>query len=714
MHQPTNNKTKVIGHPMSDLKAQLPTLKGIVAVCILSGLLTFNSVLAQEDSLKQNFKQAEIATVIEAVAKVTGHNFVIDPRVKGKVTLIAPEAMNKAALYQTLLTILNVHGYTAVPGENVTKIVPANLARDQLPYRAQGEGNESWVSEVITVNNVAASKLVAVLRPLVAREGHLVALAESNKLIVTDTVANIQRIKSVLRRVDVDTQSGYETIKLENASAEEVTKTLRNILPKGSGTSASVSFDERTNRLILMGDENKRLMMRTLIAELDVMVPTQGRVQVLYLRYAKAIDLVPVLQKLSSNRSLLATVSDEGELASVVDGQGGESLMIKSGLPRLDDKGLQERISIEADERMNALVISAPPSMVSALKEVVKQLDIRRAQVLIEAIFVEISETKAADLGVEWGAYTDNVAGLVNFSGTLPALLSGDITTQISALGRGVTTGVGSVDSKGRGWGALIRALNGDSNSNVLATPSLLTLDNEEAEIVVGREVPFQTGSYTSTASSVTNPFSTIERKNVGLKLKVKPQINEGNEIYLDIDQEVSDVLPKDEAVDIQTTKRQIKTRVIVGDGKVIVLGGLINERETEVVSKVPGLGDLPLVGGLFRSKSVEREKVNLMIFLRPIIVRNNELSDYYSRKKYSAIQQDQDQMLQKFDTNMLEGLRPRLPTIEQWERGESSTPMAPKPSETGSNPILPSQPVMEKPQKEFVIDASTDELLGL
>ena len=715
--QSQNDKTELIGHVMKKLKAILRTLGLVGSIAFSSLILTSNYAVAEEASLKQNFKQADISTVIEAVAKVTGHNFVIDPRVKGKVTLIAPEAMNKDALYQTLLTILNVHGYTAVPSENVIKIVPANLARDQLPYRVKGEGNESWVSEVITVNNVAASKLVAVLRPLVAREGHLVALAESNKLIVTDTVSNIQRIKNVLRRVDVDSQSGYEIVELENASAEEVAKTLRNVLPKGSGTSAKVSFDERTNRLILIGDENKRLMLRTLIAELDVIVPTQGRVQVIYLRYAKAADLVPVLQKLSSNRSLMASATEEngvGEGVSASDGAEGKPAITTNVSQRLDDKGLQDRISIEADERMNALVISAPPSMVSALKDVVKQLDIRRAQVLIEAIFVEISETKAADLGVEWGAYTDNIAGLVNFSGTLPALLSGDIATQAAALGRGVTTGFGEVNSDGKGWGALIRALNGDSNSNVLATPSILTLDNEEAEIVVGREVPFQTGSYTSTATSVTNPFSTIERKNVGLKLKVKPQINEGNEIYLDIDQEVSDVLPKDEAVDIQTTKRQIKTRVIVGDGKVIVLGGLINERETEVVSKIPGLGDLPLVGGLFRSKSNEREKVNLMIFLRPVIVRDNAQSDYYSRKKYSMMQRDQDNMLQKYDSSMLEGLRPRLPTIQQWERGEPSTPLPPKSADTKSTPVESKVTLVEPPKSEFVIDAGTDELLGL
>ncbi|MEA3405613.1 MAG: type II secretion system secretin GspD [Pseudomonadota bacterium] len=701
---------------MKNVKSILRTWSFAGLVSLSSLMLSSNVAMAGE-GLKQNFKQADISTVIEAVAKVTGHNFVIDPRVKGKVTLIAPESMSEDALYQTLLTILNVHGYTAVPGDNVIKVVPANLARDQLPYRAKSEdGNESWVSEVITVKNVAASKLVAVLRPLVAREGHLVALAESNKLIVTDTIANIQRIKSVLRRVDVDTQSGYEIIELQNASAEEVAKTLRNVMPKGTGTTVKVSYDERSNRVILVGDKAKRVMMRTLVAELDVKVPTQGRVQVIYLRYAKAVDLVPVLQKLATNRSLLASSSEDaapGVTAALVS-KDKPKTVTKDISPSLDNKGLQERISIEADERMNALVISAPPSMVSALKDVVKQLDIRRAQVLIEAILVEVSESKAAELGVEWGANGPNGAGLINFTGTIPALLSGDIATQAAAIGRGVTTGLGEVGDNGYGWGALIRALNGDTNSNVLATPSILTLDNEEAEIVVGREVPFQTGSYTSTTTTVSNPFSTIERKNVGLKLKVKPQINEGDEIYLDIDQEVSDVLPKGEAVDIQTTKRQIKTRVIVGDGKVIVLGGLIDEREVEVVSKVPGLGDIPGLGALFRSKTNEREKVNLMIFLRPVIVRDNAQSDYYSRKKYSLMQRDQDHMLQKYDSGMLHGLRPRLPTIEQWQKGEPSTPIGVQP-EAKEEPLDVSEKAKEEAESQtYIVSPEVDELLDL
>jgi len=303
--------------------------------------------------------------------------------------------------------------------------------------------------------------------------------------------------------------------------------------------------------------------------------------------------------------------------------------------------------------------------------------------VLIEAILVEITETKQAELGIEWGAAGPNGVGLIDFSGTLPTLLGniGNPLAQASALQRGSNVIAGEIGANGRGWGALLRALDSDSGANILSTPTLLTLDNEEAEIVVGKEVPFQTGSYTSsgtagTAGVPTNPFNTIDRKNVGLSLKVKPQINEGNEVFLEIDQEVSDVIPKGDAVDIQTSKRQIKTSVMVGDGNIIVLGGLLTERETEVESKVPFLGDIPGLGALFRSTSSQREKVNLMVFLRPVIVRNSEMSSYYSRLKYSSMQEAQAEVL-KSDKSLLEGLRPKMRTEQEWH---DSAPVLPQP----------------------------------
>jgi general secretion pathway protein D len=658
-------------------------IKILMILAVTIGLNSLANAVTSSESekvmLKQNFQNVDIRVVIEAISKLTGKNYIIDQRVKGKVTLIAPEPMSADSLNEILLSILRVHGYIAIPGEDAISIIPANLARDRIPFNSnKPTAKDNWVTEVIRIKHISAAKLVAVLRPIVAREGHLVALQESNNLIVTDSIKNIGRIKKIVSKVDVNTAEGYEIVKVRYGSAEEMVKTIKSIMHKPvSGQAIKINFDERSNNIVLSGDSKIRKGIIALIHKLDVVVESAGRVQVVYLRYAKAEDLVPVLQKISTNRSLLNSVDASNPSIKPVNG--------RNKVTQLDSKTLKDSISIEADERMNAVVISAPPQILTALKGVIKQLDIRRAQVLIEAVFVEISEDKKAQLGIEWAVNGPNGVGMIDFSGTIPALIGAavspttNVAGAISSLGQGTSILAGQFSSDNTGWGALIRALNSDTGSNVLATPSIMTLDNEEAEIVVGREVPFTTGSYTSGNTGGTNPFSTVERKNVGLKLKVKPQINEGNEVFLEIDQEVSDVLPKGDAVDLQTSKRQIKTKVIVGDGNVIVLGGLLTEKETEVISKVPLLGDIPLLGALFTSRQSKREKVNLMVFLRPIIIRDNLMSNYYSRKKYSAIRDYQQQILEK-DIGLLEGLRPRLKPLKQWKKeGKPQKKSSPK-----------------------------------
>lgn len=647
----------------------LPPLLKVALVAFMFMLLS-QQAWSQTNQLNQNFRDVEIANVIEAVAKVTGHNFIIDPRVRGKVTLIAPEAMSPESLYQTLLAILNVHGFVAVPSGEVIKVIPANLARDQLPYSRPSDYGEAWVTEVVVVEHVEASKLVAILRPLVAREGHLVALAESNRLIMTDTVDGIERIKAILDEIDIRVDAEVDVIQIKHAPVEELARSLSNVFPEGQANPVKVSFDQRSNRLILSGDAQSRLSYRAIVAELDVPLAKDGRLQVVYLQYAKAADLVPLLQNLASNQSLIETGENAAENAPE---QGAEIRQ----RPR-QNNDLQDRISIQADERMNAVIISAPPEVIVSLRSVIQQLDIRRAQVLIEAIIVEISETKSAQLGVDWASLGPSGIGLLNLSGNLPGVLAAGASGDAGLLpdgvpGRGLTAAVGQTTSTG-GWGALINALRNDSGANILSTPTLLTLDNEEAEIIVGREVPFRTGNY-STASGGSNPFTTIERKNVGLKLKVRPQINQGNEVYLDIENEISDVLPTNQdAADLETSKRQLKTSVIVGDGDTIVLGGLLSERETDNTSRVPGLSSIPLLGSLFRFQGSQREKVNLMIFLRPVIVRDQNMGNYYSRKKYQQIQQHQDQMHES-ESALIQGLRPKLPTLEQMDEGKATAP---------------------------------------
>ena len=693
----------------------IKSMRRLVGLSLFPAIVLFCNQSYAEGTLKQNFKQADINTVIESVAKITGKNFIIDPRVKGKVTFIAPEGMKADALYDSFLAVLNVYGYAAVQGDGVIKIIPVNLARDQIPYRGWDEYGEEWVTEVINVKYVNAGKLVAVLRPLVAKEGHLVAQTESNKLIVSDTVSNINRIKSILKRVDVDVRGAFEVISVKHTSVTDLSKTLKSVLPKGqAGTEVTIGFDERTNRLILSGDEIKRMMLRALVADLDHPVDAEGGAQVIYLRYAKAADMAKVLQKIAGNK-LFQLADETGGQAEVKSASNGAKKANSIATSALDKTELEKQISIQADERMNALIISAPTPVLNGLKRVIKQLDIRRAQVLIEAIFVEVSVEKSAQLGVDWILNSENGVGLVNFSGILPSLglaaASGGATTSVD-VGSGTSLVFGEIDSQNRGWGALIKAFNSDTDSNILATPSILTLDNEEAEILVGREVPFQTGSYTSTTTSVSNPFSTIERQNVGLQLKVKPQINEGNEVYLEIDQEVSDVLPRGEAVDVQTRKRQIKTKVIVGDGDMVVLGGLIDEKESENNSKVPGLAEVPLFGNLFKSSSNSRERSNLMVFIRPVIIRNKQMSDYYSRQKYSYIYDEQKAMLSKDDKGLLgEGLRPKMPTIEQWQK--DGTGKVPDSSESPMT-VNKVETKADDEKEQLIYTTTTEELLGL
>lgn len=433
------------------LKTHLWRVIALAGLVVSMAFFRVQAAGIQQNEIQQNFRDVEISSVIEAVAKITGQNFIIDPRVRGKVTLIAPEPMSGDALYQTLLAILNVHGFVAVPSGEVTKIIPANLARDQLPYiRAQDRG-EAWVTEVVEVENVEASKLVAILRPLVAREGHLVAMAESNRLIVTDTVDGLARIKAILKQVDINNHAEFEVIRPQHAPAEELVRTLKSVLGTGSAQSpigARINFDERSNRIILTGDTSSRLSMRALIAELDVPVAQDGRVQVVYLQYAKAKDLVPLLQQLATNQSLIESSQAQ---AGSTEGSG------ESRAPRMrTTQSMQDRISIQADERMNAIVLSAPPEVVVALRSVINQLDIRRAQVLIEAIIVELTEERAAQLGVDWAAIGSSGAGLFNLSGNLPGALTAGATGNVAALpegvvGRGATAVVGSGSTRS-GW----------------------------------------------------------------------------------------------------------------------------------------------------------------------------------------------------------------------------------------------------------------------
>ena len=626
----------------------------VLGVFLLGVALTAPTLAAP---VTLNLKDAEINALVESMSVLTGKNFIVDPRVKGRVTIISSKPMDEKELYEVFLAVLGVHGFAAIPSGNVIKIVPAAGAKQEnVPTVDQRSGAEpdQIVTRVIQVQNVSAAQIVPILRPLIPPQGHLAAYTPTNVLIISDAAANVERIASIIARVDLASNEEVEIVPLRHASATEIVRVLT-ALEQGrakadpaaaAGALPRMVADERTNSVLLSGDKASRLRLRALILHLDTPVDGSGNTQVIYLRYAKAKNLVTVLQGVSKSLSNEATRNTPTSSQVGGTAPGGSSSSGGAGL-----------VDIQADEATNSLVITAPPELIRPLRTVIAQLDVRRAQVLVEAVIAEISAEKTAELGVQWIAGTNNVVGftnlntgnssLANIIGLALQANSGTLT-DTSLLPEGMHLGIGDF-SQGNPFGALISALAKDADTNVLSTPTVVTMDNEEAEIIVGQNVPFVTGSYTTSTStssttSVGNPFQTIQREDVGIKLKVKPQINEGNAVKLEIAQEVSNVVPTANAATQgpTTNKRSIKTNVLVENGQILVLGGLIDDSLNQSAQKVPLLGDIPLLGNLFRYRSTDKLKRNLMVFLHPIILRDPGQGTLYTSDKYSYIRDQQ------------------------------------------------------------------------
>jgi general secretion pathway protein D len=556
--------------------------------------------------------------------------------------------MDSEEVYQVFLSILKVHGFAAVPSGAVIKIVPdVNAKQDGIPTVGDDDARvgDEMVTRVVQVENVAAAQLVPILRPLVPQQGHLAAYPATNVLIISDRARNVGRLVRIIRRIDQVSDSEIEIIPLEHAAANEVVRVLTSLqrAAPGQGKTPAVTggpvlvADERTNSVLLGGDRALRLRMRALISHLDTPMDSGGNTDVVYLKYAEATEVVDVLKGVGE--------VEEQDVA----GKG------KTAAPRGE-------FDIQADEATNSLVITAPPDIMRTLKRVISQLDIRRAQVLVDAVVAEVSLDTSRELGVQWiiSGLNDGTGpvGLINFTNTgttitdvANAVISADQGTQLPAQKSNAVVGFGRVDSdKNTNFVGLVQALAADANTNILSTPTLVTLDNEEAEIIIGENVPFLTGSFTSTGAgdSATNPFQTIQREDVGLTLKIKPQINEGDALKLNIEQEVSSIADSVVgASDLITNKRSIKTTVIADDGSVVVLGGLIEDQVGESNQKIPLLGDIPLLGYLFRSTGTSVNKTNLMVFIHPVILRDQATTDQYTNSKYNflrALQSGQDE----------------------------------------------------------------------
>jgi len=665
-------------------------------------------------TITPNYKDADLGQIIQAVGEVTGKNFIIDPRVNAKVTMVSSTPMSPAAFYEAFLAVLQVYGYVAVPAGKVIKIVPntdlRQLPANDLPNNVSSTSDEI-VTQIVTLKNVSAAQLVPMLRPLVPTYGHLAAYPGGNMLIISDRASNVSRVVRIIERMDESGDEPIEVLPLHNAGAADVVRIV-NSLSAGAGAEAGVVVkvvaDERTNSILLTGERSARLRLKALIFNMDTPVASGGDIQVRYLRYA---DAEKISEKLKGQATASAKAQGGPPAASAAPGGGGGS-------------NVDASVTIWADVATNALIITAPPKIMKSLMGVIDKLDIRRAQVQVEAIIVEVDVNKSSNLGVQWllfGQGSSTVpAGIINLPGTgtsivdlasavlgvtqgttttgvstVPGVTSttGASTISSSTVGTGATVAVGRVASTGVSFAALIQALRSDGSSNIISTPSLITMNNEEAEVKVTQEIPLITGSFSNTTQSVggtSSPFQTIQREEVGTILKVTPHINEGNSVQLKIEQEDSSPGAKlTDSADISTNKRSIKTTVLIEDGGIIVLGGLMSDTVTESEDRVPGLGAIPIIGNLFKSRSGSRQKKNLVVFIRPRIMRDADATESASEAAYNEMRRSQ-QTLNGGHITLLPGQKqPSVPAIPQG----IALPPAPPPSETNEQGAKPNPP---------------------
>lgn len=669
-----------------------PLLKSaVLSLAVSAALLNHAPVFAQDGTFTLNLKNADIHSLIQTVSRQSGRNFVVDPRVKARVTVISSTPLNSDELYETFLSVLQVHGYAAVPSGDLTKIVPdVNAKQGPVPeFSEDARFSDQLVTKVIKVANVPAAQLVPILRPLVPQQGHLAAYASTNTLIVTDRASNIDRLTTIINGIDRPDNDEVEFVRLGHASASEIIRIITSLQSRGGqidGTPGAVRFaaDERTNSILLSGDPSARTRMRGIIMNLDTPVESGGNTRVIYLRYANAIDLLAILTGVSAGQAKIGTAADSTEgvatstntVTNAATAAGAQTAVPTASLIR---RATQEtdrpNVDLQADEDTNALIITAAPDEMRSILAVVEQLDIRRAQVLVEAIIAELSTNNSSQLGVNFavdGSGENRPAAYTNLGGATQALV-GTVASGGASLSQGLSLALGRFGTGGIDFGILLSAIAADSDNNILSTPTLVTMDNQEAEIVVGQNVPFVTGTQLSSAND--NPFQTIERQDIGISLKVKPQINEGDNIKMEIEQEVSDVSTTavTGATDITTNKRSIKTTVLVENGQTLVLGGLIDDQISDTREKVPFLGDIPLLGSLFRYRTTSKSKRNLMVFLHPTILRDPETADYYSRSKYDDLRTAQLGLFDK-EEDFNKRIRPELPELHLYFQGERVT----------------------------------------
>lgn len=673
-------------------------LFGFACACLFTCLSAYAQQQQQQTTITPAFRDADLTQIIEAVSTITGKTFIVDPRVRAQVTILSSTPMTPDAFYEAFLSILQVHGFVAVPSGNTIKIIPDANAR-QLPANdlpgAVAADSDEFVTQVIAVRNVSAAQLVPVLRPLIPQYGHLVAYPASNMLIISDRASNVNRMMRIIQRIDQGGDEEIDIVRLENASAGEIVRVVNTLFTgpgaqaEAPGVAAKLVADDRTNSVLISGEKSQRLRLRTLVTHLDTPLETGGDTQVWYLNYADAEQIAGKLKE---------------QITGITQAAPGAP-----GAAATPAAAADRSTTIWADPQTNALVVTAPPKIMRQIRSVVDKLDVRRAQVLIEAILVDISTNRAAELGVNWAVDgsgdDDSFVPVGTFNqpvgnasiGSIVAAIDNPEVLASTGLPTGLTLGAGRFQDSGVNFAVILRALRSDGDTNILQTPSITTLDNEEAEIKVAQEVPFVTGQFTNTGANQgnVNPFQTIQRQEVGTILKITPQINEGDAVQLKIEQESSSLSQQavEGAVDLVTNKRTISTTVLVDDGGVIVLGGLITDEAQEGESRVPILGSIPIIGELFKTRSGSKGKRNLMVFIRPTILRDGVKAAIETNAKYNLLRNQQLER-RKGKVRLLPGERqPLLPPIE--DLSKYADPIG------GADPVAPNtDPTTDEPLK--------------
>jgi general secretion pathway protein D len=685
---------------------------GTVLLCVALLAGAARAWAADAESVTLNFVNADIAGVVKAVSEITGKNFVLDPRVKGTVNIISSKPVSRTLVYDIFLSALRVQGYTAIEDRNIVRIVPEAEAKEYRtpvlsgPREAPRSAGDLIQTQVFTLRYQSAAQLVPVLRPLITRNNTIAAYPGANALVITDYAGNLARIGKIIESIDQPDSTDPVLIPLRHASALDIAQSLSRVFSDAGQAAVAAANpahqltivpDARTNSLIVRAASPTQLFrVRGLVATLDTPTSASGSIHLVYMKNADATKVAETLRAIylgeaapTARAGTVPTASTATDmLKSATTLTGG-----RSSAPAAPSAGGG---IIQADAATNSVIINAPDAVYNNLRAILEKLDARRAQVYVEALIAEVRADKAAQFGIQWqvlgGLESDSprVFGGTNFGGTGQNIIG--LTQNVASASRGLNVGVidGKVTIPGVGQvvnlGVLARALESDANANILSTPTLLTLDNEEAVISVGENVPFITGQYAlSGAATTPTPFQTIERRDVGLTLRVRPQISENGTVQLQIYQEVSSVQDKANAAGIITNKRAVASTVLVDDGQVVVIGGLIQDSVNDGIEKVPGLGDLPLLGGLFRYKTRSQTKTNLMVFLRPRVVRDSAHANAYSDDRYNYIIGEQKRLQPAHDAVLPDVVAPTLPPLAPPAKGSEPKASQSKPGQEGN-----------------------------